>query len=85
MKRPKACLICGKDDCLVNREIEQGCAEDAQNPQQCAVCERRSYIVDPRTGQAIACSSCSRGFRLKLWLKHKDDCRQDVSQFVIAA
>lgn len=84
MSKPAHCMICDKDNCRIDREIREGCAADAMTPEQCAICNRRSYIVNPLTGLATPCESCSRGFRLKLWLKHKDDCGQSVDPFVLA-
>jgi hypothetical protein len=84
-KKKRIWPICSKDDCVVEREIHDGCEADRLNAERCAVCDRRSYIVDPRNGKGIPCDSCSRGFRLKLWLKHKQDCGWKIEPFAIAA
>ena len=80
-----ACSLCDDENCRVRAEINEGREADAASPEGCAVCDRRSYIVDPRTDFPIPCASCSRGFRLKLWLKHKLDCGKKIEPFVIAA
>lgn len=85
MSKKTPCQICGRTNCPVDQEINEGCAKDVIRAEPCAVCQRRSYIVDPRTGFAIPCASCARGFRLKLWLKHKQDCGRKIEPFALAA
>lgn len=61
-----------KFHCELCREIEEGCeAERASGKVPvCAVCGTNGYI-DLGNGSAVACNSCARGYRMKLWLRHE--------------
>ena len=71
--------------CEICREIEEGCKEDARNPEKCDVCFRKGYFINPATGRAVVCNACKRGFRLKLWIKHERDYGHPIPEIEIAA
>ena len=56
--------------CDICLEIHKGCIEDAKSEVKCPVCDRKGYI-NLESGAALVCSSCQRGFRLKLRVKHE--------------
>lgn len=74
-----------KDHCDVCRQIREGCNADVITPEKCAVCSRKGYFVDPRTGALVICENCSRGFRMKLWLRHERLEGRTVPKFKLAS
>jgi hypothetical protein len=63
-----------KIHCDICLQIREGCiadAKDMENTPKCPICGRMGYI-NLTSGTALVCSSCPRGFRLKVWLKHEN-------------
>ena len=60
-----------KHHCDVCRQIEEGCQEDARNPQDCKLCGNNGFIGNPRRGPIVTCSACGKGLRLRLWIAHE--------------
>ncbi len=77
MKKPEQASECPEHHCDICREIAEGCEAErsAGAVPNCEVCGRKGFI-DRGDGTGIACNACSRGYRMKLWLRHEAPSRR---------